>query len=463
MPDTPTSPARPPARGPLARACRAAVLLAGTGVALHRPLRAQAPAPDRHAPGYGPAPVLPPPDTTHRAARWARVVGWPRGVTPTAPPGFAVTLWAAGFFTPRWLHRLPNGDVLVVESGNPGTPRDWQLPKEELAARVQARIRGPSADRITILRDTTGDGEPDVRGIFLRGLNQPFGVTVSGGYLYVANTDALLRFPYTPGQLAVTAPGERVVDLPAGGYNNHWTRNVVAAADGRTLYVTVGSATNVDVEGIDRRDPRRAAILAVDPATRAVRVFASGLRNPNGLAWEPTTGALWTAVNERDGLGDDLVPDYVTRVVDGAFYGWPYAYFGAHEDPRQAGRRPDLVRRSVAPDFATGAHTATMNLLFYEAPHFPARYRNGLFVSQRGSWNRRTFAGFRVGFVPFAGGRPAGPMEDFLTGFVADARHGDDAVHGRPVGLATLPDGSLLVSDDASNVIWRVRRADAAR
>jgi glucose/arabinose dehydrogenase len=415
------------------------------------------PAAPVHPPGYGPSPQLPPPDTTHRAARWARVVGWPRGAAPTAPPGFTVSLWAAGLFTPRWLHRLPNGDVLVVESGNPGTPRDWAAPPAELAARVQARIRGPSADRITLLRDTTGDGEPDVRRVLLRGLRQPFGVAHLGGHLYVANTDALLRFPYRDGQLEITAPGERILALPAGGYNNHWTRNVVAAPDGRTLYVTVGSATNVDVEGIDARDPRRAAILAVRPDGRGMRVFASGLRNPNGLAWEPTTGALWVAVNERDGLGDDLVPDYVTSVREGAFYGWPYAYFGAHEDPRQAGRRPDLVRRAVAPDFATGAHTATMSVLFGADTRFPARYRDGLFVAQRGSWNRAGFAGYRVAFLPFANGRPSGPMEDFLGGFVAGGGHGDDAVHGRPVGLATLADGSLLVTDDASNVVWRVR------
>lgn len=410
-----------------------------------------------HPRGYGPEPQLPAPDTTHRVQKWARVVGWPRGVTPTAPAGFEVTLWAAGLFTPRWLYRLPNGDVLVVESGNPGTPRDWALPAEVLAARVQARIRGPSANRITVLRDTTGDGVPDVRGIFLEGLNQPFGVVALGEHLYVANTDALLRFPYRAGQLAITGRGEKLLDLPAGGYNNHWTRNVVARPDGRKLYVTVGSATNVDTEGIDARDPRRAAVLELDPDGRNMRVFASGLRNPNGLAWEPTTGALWAAVNERDGLGDDLVPDYVTSVRAGAFYGWPYAYFGANEDPRQAGKRPDLVRRAVAPDFATGAHTATMNLLFIGGDHFPARYRGGLLVSQRGSWNRNAFAGYRIGFIPFANGRPAGPMEDFLTGFAPAAGEGDDAVRGRPVGLATLADGSLLVSDDASNVVWRVR------
>jgi glucose/arabinose dehydrogenase len=406
-------------------------------------------------PGYGPAPYLPAPDTTHRATRLARVVGWPTGVTPTAPAKFSVTLWAAGLHSPRWVHVLPNADVLVVESSNPGTPRDWRRAPEELAAWYATRIRGVSANRITILRDTSGDGNPDIRSILLSGLNQPLGVVALGGFLYVANTDALLRYPYAPGQLEITAPAERVIELPAGGYNNHWTRNVVARPDGRKLYVSVGSATNVDLEGIDAKDPRRAAILELEPDGRAMRVFASGLRNPVGMAWEPVTGALWAAVNERDGLGDDLPPDYITRVREGAFYGWPYAYWGTRADPRHAGRRPDQVRRSVTPDFATGAHTATINLLFYSGRRFPARYRGGAFIAQRGSWNRTELAGYRVAFLPFRNGTPAGPMEEFLTGFVVPG--GGREVFGRPVGLAELPDGSLLVSDDASNVIWRVR------
>lgn len=365
-----------------------------------------------------------------------------------------MTLWAAGFHSPRWLHTLPNGDVLVAESSNPGTPRDWRMSPEELATWYATRIRGASANRITILRDTTGDGNPDVRSILLSGLNQPLGIAVVGGYLYVANTNALLRYPYQLGQLEITAASERVIDLPAGGYNNHWTRNVLAHPDGGKLYVSVGSATNADLEGIDEHDPRRAAILELAPDGSGMRVFASGLRNPVGMAWEPTTGALWTAVNERDGLGDDLPPDFITRVRDGAFYGWPYAYWGTHEDPRHAGRRPDLVARSVTPDFATGAHTATINLHFYRGRQFPARYRGGAFVAQRGSWNRTELAGYRVAFVPFSGGRPAGTMEDFLTGFVASGTDRD--VFGRPVGLAELADGSLLISDDASNVVWRV-------
>jgi glucose/arabinose dehydrogenase len=404
---------------------------------------------------YGVNPRLVAPDTGEWPMRWARVVGWPAGARPQAPPGFEVLLYAAGFHNPRNLHLLPNGDLLVVEANNPGSPRDWQSPPEALAARYASRIRGPSANRITLLRDTTGDGTPDVRSIFLSGLNQPFGVAALDSSLYVANTDALVRYPYTPGQLTLTAPGEKVIDLPAGGYNNHWTRNVVARPDGKKLYVSVGSATNVDLERIDALDPRRAAILELDPDGENLRVFASGLRNPVGLAWAPGTHTLWTAVNERDGLGDDVPPDYVTRVREGAFYGWPYAYFGANEDPRHAGKRPDLVRRSTPPDYATGAHTATINLLFYMAGPFPGRYRHGVFVVQRGSWNRREFAGFRVAFLPIRAGAAVGPMEDFLTGFVPSGSTGE--VHGRPMGLAVLPDGSLLVSDDAANVIWRVR------
>jgi glucose/arabinose dehydrogenase len=403
--------------------------------------------------GYGPNPDLPPPDTAHRTARFVRGVGWPAGATPEARPGFRVALYADKLRNPRWLYVLPNGDVLVAESANPGAASDTALTPQALGARWGARLRGMSANRITLLRDTSGDGVPDVRSVLLEKLNRPFGMTLLGGSLYVANTDALMRYPYQPGQLRITARGEKILDLPAGGYNNHWTRNVIASRDGRKLYVTVGSATNVDVEGIDANDPRRAAILELNPDGTGMRVFAGGLRNPNGLAWEPRSGALWTAVNERDGLGNDLVPDYVTSVREGAFYGWPYAYFGANEDPRHRGRRPDLVGKAVAPDYALGAHTATMAILFYQGTAFPARYRDGAFVTQRGSWNRGELAGYRVLFLPFRDGKPSGPVEDFLTGFLVP---GKDEVFGRPVGLAVLPDGSLLVADDAGDRIWRV-------
>jgi glucose/arabinose dehydrogenase len=274
------------------------------------------------------------------------------------------------------------------------------------------------------------------------------------GTLYVANTDALLRFPYREGETRIEGTGQRILDLPAGGYNNHWTRNVIARPDGSKLYVSVGSATNVDEEGIDVKDARRAAILEINPDGSGMRIFASGLRNPNGMDWEPTTGALWTAVNERDMLGDDLVPDYITSVRDGGFYGWPYSYFGQHEDPRQPGKRPDLVARAIVPDYPVGAHTASLGLLFYRGTAFPQTYRGGAFVAQRGSWNRSSFSGYRVIFVPFSGGRPAGPIQEFLTGFIANPQASE--VYGRPVGLAMLRDGSLLVADDAGGKIWRV-------
>jgi glucose/arabinose dehydrogenase len=405
--------------------------------------------------GYGPDPILPPPDTTQRAAKFAKIVGWRDGHTPTAPEGFAVELFAGGLQHPRWLCVLPNGDVLVAESNNPGSAPDSLMSPEQWAKRVAAGSLGPSANRITLLRDGDGDGKPESREVFLSGLNQPFGMALVGSWLYVTTTDALLRFRYEQGQLRITSAGEKILELPAGRYNSHWTRNVLPNRDGSKLYVTVGSATNVDVEGIDAKDPRRAAILEVNPDGSGMRVFASGLRNPTGLAWAPGTDVLWAAVNERDDLGEDLVPDYVTSVREGAFYGWPYAYFGPHEDPRQAGRRPDLVAKAIAPDYATGAHTATLAIVFYEHDAFPERYRNGAFISQHGSLNRSHFAGYRVLFLPFAGGRPKGAVEDFLTGF-APSDGGSD-VHGRPAGLAILPDGSLLVADDAANRIWRVR------
>lgn len=404
--------------------------------------------------GTGPRPALPRPDTLQSATRFPRVVGWPSGKTPQAPAGFRVELYAAGLHSPRWLYVLPNGDVLVVESSNPGTARDWSAPPALLAERYASRLRGASANRITILRDTTGDGRPDVRRIFAEGLAQPLGVALLGSQLFVANTDALIRFPYTAGQLEIAHAPEVVVGLPAGGYNNHWTRNIVPDSGRKKLYVSVGSATNVDVEGIDARDVRRAAILEMDPDGQHLRVFASGLRNPVGMSFSPT-GELWAAVNERDGLGDNVPPDYVTRVRDGGFYGWPYAYFGRNEDPRHAGRRPDMVAKTITPDFATGAHTATINLLFYRGSGFPERYRGGLFIAQRGSWNRSQFSGFRLAFLAFRDGRPVGDLEDFLGGFIED--HVVGTVHGRPIGLAELADGSLLVSDDAANVVWRVR------
>ena len=409
------------------------------------------------APGFGPDPVLPQPSTTEPAVKISNVIGWPEGRTPTAPSGFRVELYASGLDHPRWIYVLPNGDVLVAESST--EKLGGNVPEPFVAALRDAKMLSKSADRITLLRDQDGDGSPEVRETFLQGLNQPFGMLLLDESFYVANTDALLRFRVPEGSTRVDGRAERILELPAGGYNNHWTRNVIADADGSKLYVSVGSATNVDEEGIDAKDQRRAAILEVAPDGTGMRVFASGLRNPNGMGWPPGTRTLWTVVNERDGLGDDLVPDYLTSVREGGFYGWPYSYFGPNEDPRKKGERPDLVAKAVVPDFAIGAHTASLGLAFYEGRAFPEPYRGGAFIGQHGSWNRSRFAGYKVLFVPFEGGRPNGPPRDFLTGFIADEEAGE--VYGRPVGLAVLPDGSLLVADDAADRIWRVVYADA--
>ncbi|UFP93698.1 PQQ-dependent sugar dehydrogenase [Gloeobacter morelensis] len=378
--------------------------------------------------------MLPQPFATPSVTKRSKAIGWPSGRTPVAPAGFQVSRFAAELDNPRWLYALPNGDVLVAESRTPSY--------------------GPSANRITLLRDTNGDGTPEVRSVFLGGLNLPFGMLVLGDSFYVANTDGLLRYPYKSGQLRIDAPGTKIVDLPGTGYNNHWTRNLTASPDGKKIYISVGSATNVDEENIDAKDPRRAAILEVNPDGSGLRVFAGGLRNPVGMDWLPGENGLWTVVNERDHLGDDLVPDYLTRVREGAFYGWPYAYFGPNEDPRQKGKRPDLVAKAVEPDFGLGAHTASLGLAFYRGRTFPATYHGGAFIGQRGSWNRSRFAGYKVLFVPFRNGQPTGPAQDFLSGFIADEARSQ--VYGRPVGVTTLADGSLLVADDAGNTVWRV-------
>jgi glucose/arabinose dehydrogenase len=398
-------------------------------------------------------PPLPQPYATPSAVNFATVVGWPEGRTPQAPDGFVVTPYAStGLEYPRWFHVLPNGDVLVSEARS--IPKPGQDPEApELHSERLARSHGLSANRITLLRDADGDGVPEVRETFASGLSQPFGMALLGDRLYVANTDGVLVFPYRTGQTRLDlASGRKILDLPAGGYNNHWTRNIAVGPGGRKLYVTVGSASNVGEYGMDE-EHRRACILEIDPDGGNERLYASGLRNPVGLDWEPETGTMWTAVNERDELGDDLVPDYVTSVREGAFYGWPYAYWRI-EDPRLAGQRPDLVEASISPDMAVGAHTASLGLHFYRGSAFPERYRGGMFIGQHGSWNRAELSGYKVAFVPFANGRPSGPLEDFLTGFVADA----DAskVYGRPCGLAELPDGSLLVADDAGDCVWRV-------
>ncbi|MCY1034592.1 sorbosone dehydrogenase family protein [Corallococcus sp. BB11-1] len=411
----------------------------------HRPATASLPPP-------GQAPALPAPDPSFDVKRYSSVVGWPQGKRPVAPEGFEVTRFASDLRNPRWTYVLPNGDVLVAEASSEFKSEQDQ--KEAIASgKVRSQNLGNSANRITLLRDADHDGTPEVRQVFLEGLKQPLGMLLLGDRFYVANTDSVWRYPYTAGETTLQAPGEKLLDLPAGGYNNHWTRNLLANADGSKIYVSVGSASNVAEHGL-KEEERRANILEINPDGSGERVYASGLRNPVGMGWAPGTRELWTAVNERDDLGEDLVPDYLTRVEDGGFYGWPFAYFGAHEDPRMAGQRPDLVAKTLVPDVPLGAHTASLGLAFYEAQAFPEKYQGGAFIGQHGSWNRAELSGYKVVFVPFRDGRPQGPPEDFLTGFIADAAQAQ--VYGRPVGVTVLPDGALLVADDASNTLWKV-------
>jgi glucose/arabinose dehydrogenase len=395
---------------------------------------------------------LPAPFATEATAKISKVIGWPAGKTPTAPAGFTVTKFAGDLRNPRWIYVAPNGDILISEANS--APRLKDKVKAKLNGKAKSQDMGESADRITFFRDADKDGKPEVRGIFLEDLNQPLGMLVLKNYFYVANTDVLWRYPYQEGQTKITGKGEKILELPAGGYNNHWTRNIIANADGSRLYISVGSGSNVGENGMEH-EVRRANILEVNPDGTGERIFASGLRNPVGMDWAPGSNTLWTAVNERDNLGDDLVPDYITSVKEGAFYGWPYSYYGQHEDPRLKGQRPDLVKKALVPDVQTGAHTASLGLAFYDQKAFPAKYQNGAFVGQHGSWNRSELVGYKVLFVPFKNGRPSGKPEDFLTGFISDLGKGE--VYGRPVGLAVLPDGRLMVADDASNTIWQVK------
>jgi glucose/arabinose dehydrogenase len=408
--------------------------------------------------GTGPTPQLPEPNKTLiPTINIAPAKGWPAGSKPVAAPGTAVAVFADKLDHPRWLYMLPNGDVLVAETNAPPKPegsggggiRGWVMGK--VMARAGATV--PSANRITLLRDADGDGVPELRTTFLEGLSSPFGMTLVGGDFYVANADALVRFPYKEGDTKITAPPAKVVDLPAG-INHHWTKNVVASPDGSKLYVTVGSNSNVGEKGMEI-ETGRAAIWEVDPKTGANRIYASGLRNPNGIAWEPSTGLPWTVVNERDEIGSDLVPDYLTSVRDGAFYGWPYSYFGQHVDERVKPPRPDLVAKAVKPDYALGPHTASLGLAWSAGNTLPAPFANGMFIGQHGSWNRKPHSGYKVIFVPFVGGKPNGPPVDVLTGFLSPE---GDAL-GRPVGVALDKRGALLVADDVGNTIWRVTRA----
>ena len=404
--------------------------------------------------GIGPEPTLPPPQPTLiPTVNIAPARGWAPGATPQAAPGMRVTAFAGGLDHPRWLHVLPNGDVLVAETNAPPKPEDAQGIRGWVMGLVMKRAgaRVPSANRITLLRDTDGDGVADLRSVLLEGLNSPFGIALVGNDLYVANSDAVLRFPYAAGDTRITVPGVEVVALPAGPINHHWTKNLIASPDGTRLYVTVGSNSNVAERGMEV-EAERAAIWEVDIRNGAHRIFASGMRNPNGMAWEPASAALWTVVNERDEIGSDLVPDYMTAVRDGAFYGWPYSYYGQHVDQRVQPQQPAWVARAIAPDYALGPHTASLGLASSAGTTLPAAFANGMFVGQHGSWNRRPYSGYKVIFVPFVGGKPSGAPIDVLTGFLSDA--GD--AFGRPVGVALDKQGALLVADDVGNVVWRV-------
>jgi glucose/arabinose dehydrogenase len=368
--------------------------------------------------------TLPPPFATESATKRSSITSW-NGKMPTAPQGFTVSKFAGDFDGCRAIYEAPNGDIFVSES---------------------------YGDRIAVFRDKDKDGKYETRQVFLKNLNRPFGMLVLNNYFYVANTDGLYRYHYN-NELKLTTKGQKILALPAGGYNNHWTRNLLAGKDGSKIYVTVGSGSNVAEHGADK-EVRRANILEINPDGTGEKIYASGLRNPVGMDWNPANGELWTAVNERDGLGDDLVPDYITSVRQGAFYGWPYSYFGNHLDPRMKGLGKDLAAKALVPDVSVGAHTASLGIAFYTGDAFPNLYKNGAFVGQHGSWNRSKISGYKVLFVPFKDGKPSGQPQDFLIGFIANANEAE--VYGRPVYVTVIGDGSLLVSDDGSDIIWKI-------
>lgn len=407
--------------------------------------------------GYGDSPVLPEPSSRLiPTVAVAKATGWPEGDMPTAAQGLTVQPFATGLDHPRWLHVLPNGDVLVAETNAPPRPEDGNGIRGFFMNRAMKKAGAavPTANRITLLRDSDGDGIADERHAFLTGLNSPFGMELIGDTFYVANTDAIVAFPYTEGATSISAAGTTLTDLPAGEINHHWTKNIIASEDGSKLYATVGSNSNVAENGLPAEEGR-AAIWEVDAATGDKRLFATGLRNPNGLDWNPASGMLWTAANERDELGDNLVPDYMTSVKDGAFYGWPWSYYGQNIDTRVEPANPQMVAKAIAPDYALGSHTASLGLEFSDELSLGPAYASGVFVGQHGSWNRKPRSGYKVVFIPFDGAQPSGQPRDVLTGFLAG-----DKARGRPVDVATASDGALLVTDDVGNTIWRVSKAN---
>lgn len=392
---------------------------------------------------------LPEPYATKSATNLSRVIGWDDERTPKAPEGFTVSKFASDLDNPRWIYVLPNGDVLVAET------RKNEKVAEKLVKTATGQstlIKNKLGNHITLFRDKDNDGNPEFHSTLLHNLHMPFGMLLLNNYLYIANTDAIWRYPYKTGDTTITAKGEKIIDLPGGG--RHWTKNIIANADGSKIYIAVGSASDHAEDGIEKEE-RRACILEINPDGSGERLYASGLRNPVGMDWAPGTNTLWTVVNERDELGNDLPPDYITSVKEGGFYGWPYSYFGQNKDPRikEEEQRPDLVKKAIVPDVAVGAHTASLGLVFYIKNTLPQKYRNGIFIGQHGSWNREPLSGYKVVFVPFNNNKPGTP-EDFLTGFVAD--ESASKVYGRPVGVAVMNNGDLLVADDAGNTVWRV-------
>jgi glucose/arabinose dehydrogenase len=394
------------------------------------------------------------PYATKSTQNFSQVVGWQANQTPTAPPGFTVTKFADGFDHPRWIYVADNGDIFVAESNT--ILKGIKKIGAKLSRKIKTQHIGKSANRILLFKDADKNGIPESRTVFMEGLNQPFGMLILGNHFYVGNTDGLMEYDYKQDAVSIKGPGKKILTLPAGKYNRHWTRNIITNAAHDKIYIGVGSGTNIAEKGL-ANEIRRADILEVNTDGSGERIYASGIRNPVGMSWAPGTKTLWAAVNERDELGDELVPDYLTGVKEGGFYGWPFYYYGQHEDPRIKDTiNPQLEKRLVTvPDVPLGSHTASLGLVFYEQKTFPAKYQGGAFITQHGSWNRSIISGYKVVFVPFKDGRPSGKPEDFLTGFVDDLTK--SKVFGRPVGIAVLADGSMLVSDDSSNIIWRIQ------
>jgi len=401
----------------------------------------------------GQALVLPAPDTKASKIKFSKIIAWPAGKMPTVPEGFVVSTFASGIKSPRNMLVSANGDVFVALSNSERSGSEKVV--DAVSGKAKSEVPGKSANAVLLYRDLNKDGMPDTTITFLTGLNQPYGMAIIANSFYVANTDGVWQYPYTPGETKPSGPGKKILELPAGGYNNHWTRNLITNADKTKIYVTVGSGSNVAEHGMEN-EVRRAAILEINPDGSGEKIYAGGLRNPVGIDWAPGTNMLWTAVNERDGLGDELVPDYITSVKRDAFYGWPYSYYGQNEDPRLKGQNPELVEKALVPDVPVGAHTASLGLAFYKNTKFPAKYQGGAFIGQHGSWNRSALTGYKVVFVPFKDGKASGPMEDFLTGFIANIDKGE--VYGRPVGVSLTNDGAILVADDVSGIIWRVAK-----